>query len=405
MFARRISLSIAILFSVLCAACVTEPQDRSGLAELPTDYSINIHNWHHENKAVSAFSGGMERIFKFRVVKKGLGATPLPYSENQYVFEDVDNYLTRNRVMGVLIIKDGNIVLEKYAFDRSESHRFQSKSMVKSVVSLLIGMAIEEGKIASIDDLAKRYLPDLDEHPYGNTSIRHLLQMSSGVKFKNMTDYPKTSDTETLERVSWRGYGPGGLSTVMPFKNRPRISTPGTKFYYSSAETQVLGLILRETTGMPLSDYLSEKIWRPMGAESSATWWVDKSGQEPAYDGLGATLRDYARLGVLLANDGAIGGNQIVPKKWVLEATQPTPGYPHLKPGRATSYHGYGYQFWIMPTHGRQFAMLGGRGQAVFVDPNLKLVMAQNSAFKKGDDTSPRELHELWRDVVRKYQR
>jgi CubicO group peptidase (beta-lactamase class C family) len=315
-----------------------------------------------------------------------------------------DEYLARQRVMGLLVAKDGQIVLERYQYDRNEANRFQSQSMAKSVTSLLVGIAIAEGRIKSVDDLAREYVPELAGHPYGETSIRHLLQMSSGVEFSE--DYTGKDDVSVLYRGSAGNLGPGGVSSVMPFKNHKRIHQPGKKFYYASAETQVVGLVLRRATGKPLADYLSEKIWQPMGAESDASWIVDQSGQEAAYCCFGATLRDYARVGMLLANDGVANGRQIIPKDWVREATQPTPGYPHLKPGVATPYSGYGYQFWVFPGGHRRFACLGVRGQGIFVDPELKLVMVQTAVWKGYRDPSAgRERDALWRGIVATYGR
>jgi CubicO group peptidase (beta-lactamase class C family) len=312
--------------------------------------------------------------------------------------------------MGLLLIKDGQIALERYQYERNRSHRFQSQSMVKSVVSLLIGIAISEGSIKSIDDLAKQYVPKLTGHPYGETSIRHLLQMSSGVKFSESRGGNTLSDIEILNRESFAHSSRGGVSTVMPFKKNKRIYEPGKKFQYSSAETQVLGLVLQQATGKSLANYLSEKIWQPMEAESYASWIVDNSGQELAYCCLGATLRDYARLGMLLANDGFANGKQIVPKEWVHEATQPTPGCPHLKPGVATPYMGYGYQFWVFPGEKRRFAFLGMGGQKIFVDPELKLVMVQTAVNYlqnplRTDSQSDRECDALWRGTVETYGR
>jgi CubicO group peptidase (beta-lactamase class C family) len=166
----------------------------------------------------------------------------------------------------------------------------------------------------------------------------------------------------------------------------------------------VVGLVLRQAFGRSLAETLSEKFWRPMGAEADATWIVDRSGQEVAYCCLGATLRDYGRLGLLLANDGVAGGTRVVPKDWIREATQPTPGYPHLKPEVATPYLGYGYQFWIFPGSHRRFAMLGVRGQAIYVDPGLKLVMVQTAVWKDFVDAEGRrERDAFWRGVVAEY--
>ena len=365
-----------------------------------------------EQHLVSSYSGGREKLFPHHIIKKGPVPDPLSPAGSPRVFwytldgfrYSSDDYLARQRVMGLLVAKDGQIVLERYQYDRNEANRFQSQSMAKSVTSLLVGIAISEGRIKSVDDLAREYVPELAGHPYGETSLRHLLQMSSGVKFSE--DYTGKDDVSILYRGSAGNLGPGGVSSVMPFKDHKRIQQPGKKFYYASAETQVVGLVLRRATGKSLADYLAEKIWQPMGAESDASWIVDQSGQEAAYCCLGATLRDYARVGMLLANDGFANGKQIVPKEWVREATQPTPGYPHLRPGVATPYFGYGYQFWVFPGGHRRFACLGVRGQGIFVDPELKLVFVQTAVWKEFRDIpASRERDALWRGIVATYGR
>jgi len=363
-----------------------------------------------EEHLVSNYSGGRENHHPHRIVKKGPASTPLAKAERPKRFwytldgrrYNSDEYLKRQRVMGLLVIKDGRIVLERYQYNRNESNRFQSESMAKSVTALLVGIAIAERHIKSVDDLARQYVPELVDHPYGETSIRHLLQMSSGVKYS--LDYTGNDDEAILIRSSPGNLGPGGVNTVMPFKNNKRIYEAGKKFQYGSCQTQVLGLVLRQAIGKSLADYLSEKIWQPMGAESDASWTIDRSGQEAAFCCFGATLRDFGRLGMLLANDGVANGKQIVPQEWVREATQPTPGYPHLKPGVDHPYFGYGYQFWVFPGSKRRFALQGTRGQAIFVDPELKLVMVQSAVWKSLiHPESHGERDALWRGIVATY--
>jgi CubicO group peptidase (beta-lactamase class C family) len=363
-----------------------------------------------EEHLVSNYSGGREKLYPHHIVKKGPAPTPLAKAEGPTLFwytldgrrYNSDEYLKRQRVMGLLVIKDGRIVLERYQYNRNESNRFQSESMAKSVTALLVGIAIGEGHIKSVDDLARQYVPELVDHPYGETSIRHLLQMSSGVKYS--LDYTENDDEAILIRGSAGNLGPGGVNTVMPFKNNKRIYEPGRKFQYGSCQTQVLGLVLRQAIGRSLADYLSKKIWQPMGAEWDASWRIDNSGQEVAFCFLGATLRDFGRLGMLLANDGVANGKQIVPQEWVREATQPTPGYPHLKPGVDHPYFGYGYQFWVFPGSKRRFALQGTRGQAIFVDPELRLVMVQTAVWKSLIHAeSHGERDALWRGIVATY--
>jgi len=365
-----------------------------------------------EEHLVSNYSGGREKHHPHRIVKKGPASTPLAKAEGPTLFwytldgrrYNSDEYLKRQRVMGLLVMKDGRIVLERYQYNRNESNRFQSESMAKSVTALLVGIAIAERHIKSVDDLARQYVPELVDHPYGETSIRHLLQMSSGVKYS--LDYTGSDDEAILIRGSPGNLGPVGVNTVMPFKNNKRIYEPGKKFQYGSCQTQVLGLVLRQAIGKSLADYLSEKIWQPMGAESDASWTIDRSGQEAAFCCFGATLRDFGRLGMMLANDGVANGKQIVPQEWVREATQPTPGYPQFKPGVDHPYFGYGYQFWVFPGSERRFALQGTRGQAIFVDPELKLVMVQTAVWKSLiHSESHGERDALWRGIVAAYGR
>lgn len=183
-----------------------------------------------------------------------------------------------------------------------------------------------------------------------------------------------------------------------------RAAPPGTRFSYSSAETQVLGLALRAATGRPLAEYLKSTIWHSIGAEADASWLVDNAGQEAAFCGLNAVLRDYARLGLLLAHDGQWHGRQVIPAAWVLEATTVGVDQPHLQPGMATPGYGYGYQTWILPGERRMFSLWGIRGQRIFVDPWSKLVMVKTSVHKQPDDPRPTlEAEAMWLGAVRQF--
>jgi CubicO group peptidase (beta-lactamase class C family) len=265
--------------------------------------------------------------------------------------------------------------------------------MAKTVTAMLVGVAIAEGRIKSVDDRADQYVPELKGHPYGETPLRHLLTMSSGVRF--VEDPHKPVDNAVLGRASQGQQGPGGVHTVLPFNTRER--PPGQRYNYASAETQVLGLVVRAATGRTLSDYLAEKIWQPMGAEADAAWVVDRGGYETAFSSFNATLRDYARFGLLLAHDGARDGKQIIPKEWVIDAT--TVSAPHVGFGTVQQYFGYGYQTWLVPGKDRRFFASGFRGQAIFVDPKTKVVMVHMAA-RDGPDPGYREQVSLWHSVA-----
>jgi len=325
-----------------------------------------------------------DEVAPARLVKAGAARSlkrAEPAVSIRYKGGDVDSFLAANRNTGLLILKGDTVLVERYQYERKPEHRFQSYSMAKTVVAVLIGLAIADGKIGSVDDLAQEYVPQLKGHPYGETKLRHLLTMSSGIAFTERND--GRDDASVLVRKTLMQQGPGGVDSVLPFANRERPA--GTKFSYASAETEVLSLVLRNAVGKPLADYLSEKVWIPMGAEANATWLTDGGGHELGYMGINATLRDWGRLGALLANYGAIDGKQIIPAAWVKAMI--TPEAPHLQRGAATQNNGYGYQTWLIGGTQNGFALFGLRGQSVFVDPDSKLVIVHTAVF---GDFAPR---------------
>jgi CubicO group peptidase (beta-lactamase class C family) len=306
----------------------------------------------------------------------------------------LDDYLARNRTTGLLILKDDTILVERYQYDRTPAHRMTSFSMAKTVVGMLVGIALAEGSIKSLDDPAQKYVVELAGTPYGETSIRHLLTMCSGVRFRET--YSGTDDVAMLARLAMSD-SEGGAATVTPFRTRER--PPGRKFSYSSGDSEVLGLVLRAAIGKPLAEYLSEKIWKPMGAESDASWMIDKGGYETGFSGINATLRDYGRLGALLANDGVLDGRRILPAGWVNAAT--TASARQFEPGQTgAGVFGYGYQTWLIGGNEHQFAARGVRGQAIFVDPASKLVLVHTSAGTISSGASG-ELLALWFSVAK----
>ena len=315
----------------------------------------------------------------------------------------LDDYLARTPTTGLLIARGDTILVERYQYGRTDRDRFTSWSMAKTVTSMLVGVAIAEGHIRSVDDLAAAYVSELAGTEYGKTSLRHLLQMSSGVRFTEQ--YTGNDDVTRLSRDTFLQRGAGGPSAVTQFNER--ATTAGTKFSYASVETQVLGLVLRAATGRPPAEYLESRIWQPIGAEADATWLVDQSGQEATFCCLNVVLRDYARLGLLLAHDGNWRGRQLIPAAWVREATTTRPDQAHLWPGTATPFFGYGYQTWIVPSwilpgDRRMFAFMGVRGQRIYVDSKSKLVMVNTAVHKQPVDLLPaRETGALWTALVR----
>ncbi|WP_245481506.1 serine hydrolase [Bradyrhizobium sp. LVM 105] len=309
----------------------------------------------------------------------------------------IADYLKRNPVTGLLIARDDTILYEHYQYARTDHHRFVSQSMAKTLVAMLVGIAVSEGRIKSIDDPVSTYVPGLAGTEYGNTSIRALLNMSSGVEFSEV--YDGKDDIARLGRALFVDEPKDPAAVVAQFNTR--TAPPGTRWHYASVETEILGLVLRAATGTPLADYLHDRIWDPIGTEANASWAIDGSGQEIAFCCFNATLRDYARLARLLAHDGAWEGRQLIPRQWLLDATTVRPEDGHLAPHVATRYFGYGYQVWLLPGEQRRFALLGIRGQVILVDPISKLVMVHTAVRQKPSEPGAlREPLALWFAVL-----
>lgn len=313
----------------------------------------------------------------------------------------IDDYLARQRVMGLIVLKDGEIQLERYQYERGPEHRFVSNSMAKSIVALAVGLALQEGRLRSLDERAERYAPRLAGTLYGETRLRDLLHMASGARFEER--YDGQDDLARFGAATMREDLEGAARIVSE-----RAAPAGTRFNYASAETCMLAAALRGATGQSLADYLTPRLWQAIGAERSAFWWADRSGLEAAGGNFNATLRDYARLGLVLAHDGRRPdtGVQLLPRDFLLEATDWRRHPALFRPGQATPYFGYGYHFWIFPGEARRFALLGVYGQMMFIDPELRLVMVQtaaNATARAGQTSLGREADALWRGLVRHY--
>ncbi len=345
---------------------------------------------------VGAFSHYAE-LFPTRLVKHA--ATPWQFKRAPAEMTEpfrgrVTDYLSRHPVTGLLIAKDDQILFEHYQYGRTDRDLLISQSMVKSITGLLIGIAIADGAIKSVDDTAETYVPGLKGTEYGATPLRALLHMSSGVDFGEERDEGRDLDRLWIDMV--RGTGSKGTIASITQFNR-RIAPPGTRFYYASVEPDVLGLVLRYAVNKSASDYLREKVWEPIGAEADAQWLIDAEGFEVAHHGFNAVLRDYARLGRLLVHDGAWEGKQIIPAQWMIDATTVRPSDTYLAPGKAMPTFGYGYLLWLLPGTRRQFACVGDLGQRICVDPASKLVMVQTAL-----ENNP-EVWRLWSAVVEQF--
>jgi CubicO group peptidase (beta-lactamase class C family) len=322
-----------------------------------------------------------DRLFPTRVVRAGeprqLGQDLADLEDFLFEVEgetyDLYDVIALNRVAGLLIIENGKIRYERYFLGNGPDTRWMSMSVVKSMTATLIGAAIHDGHIGSIDDAIIDYLPGLEGSAYDGVTVRHLLQMTSGVAW-NETYTDRSSDRRAMLEAQI-AQQPGAILELMAAL--PRAAEPGTRWNYSTGETHVAGALVRAATGKPVADYLSEKIWIPAGMEADAYWWLESpGGLEVGGSGLTARLRDYARFGLFLLEDGVVDGNRILPEGWVAAA-----GSPKQVGGREVEY---GYMLW--PLHGNSYAAIGIFGQFVFVDPDRDLVVAMWSAQPKPVD-------------------
>jgi len=372
------------------------------------DESVRVGSFTHQAEIPGLFRAGKPHVLKAseNVMQLSIAEPAPDYRWNVDQSHDltVDDYLARQRIMGLLIIKDGVIQVERYQYDRKASDRFTSNSMAKSITALACGFALDERKIESIDDLAERYAPKLRGTLFGQTSIRNLLRMASGIHYVQTDD--QTGDTKRLADAIARD----GVESAAPLF-RTRDIEQGKRFYYASVHSAMLAAVVRGATGMALGDYLTPRLWQAIGAEVSALWSVDKTGLELGNMAFNATLRDYGRLGIVLANDGVRpddpSGKQIIPREFLLDATDWRRQPDAFRPHKATPSLGYGYQFWLYPSQQRRFIMLGVYGQSIFVDPGLHLVIVQtaaNATAEAKDTSLAHERDAFWRGIVRYYE-
>lgn len=353
---------------------------------------------------VGAYSH-FDQIFPSRLVPRASRSWDFKRAREPKIFYNfesgrfsIENYLSRNPTTGLLIAKDDTILYEHYQYGRTDRDRFLSQSMAKTITAMLIGVAISEGKIKSIKDLVSDYVPGLASTLYGKTRIRDLLHMASGVTF--LEDYGGRDDLDRLNGDLFGTPSKDPVASVAQFNTRR--DPLEARWKYASIETEVLGLVLRAAIGRPVADYLHDKIWQAIGAEADASWAIDGTGHEVTYCCFNAVLRDYARLGRLLAHDGAWEGRQLIPRKWLLDATTVRPADCYLARVDDERYFGYGYQVWIFPDKQRRFALMGIRGQLIFVDPASKLVMV-HTAVRKDPSASEAEAIALWRGVLSRF--
>lgn len=322
--------------------------------------------------------GHIDRLLPTRIVESGTDPYPLterPRDFSRLTYEldgrthGLDDFLAMPGAIGLLVVKDGAILFEHYAPGNDRDSRWISFSVTKSVTSLLIGAAIADGFIESVDEPVSHYLPRLRGTPYETATIRNVLNMASGVSWNE--DY---ADSESDVA---RAGGANGLDLVQYLAALPRNAEPGKAFNYNTGETNLAGEILRSAIGNNAATYLTHRIWQPFGMESDATWLTSGAGGgETGGCCISATLRDFARIGIFAMHDGVLrDGTRVLPEGWMNESVRPSAGS-----------EGYGYLWWL--SGDGSFAAQGIFGQQIYIDPSRRLVIAAhgNAPTAAGSD-------------------
>jgi CubicO group peptidase (beta-lactamase class C family) len=357
----------------------------------------NVHTWSQISYVVGSYSH-FDAIFPARGVAH-------PHSVWNFRREDteptisyeyggrsnsIDDYLSHIPVTGLLIGKDDKLLVERYQYGRTDRDRFTSASMAKTMVAILLGIASMDHSNFSVDLQAGEFVPGLRHSAYGETTIRDLLHMSSGIS---------VNDGLLLHKLYARRAS-GDEEILAAFDER--LTKPGTQFHYSCGDSETLGVVLYDLTGQSLAAYLSEKIWQAIGTEEDASWSIDTSGEEVTCFGFNATLRDWGRLARLLASDGLWNGRQIIPRQWLVDASTIQSRDSQLLPDRAAQGFGYGYQVWVLPGRRRMFALRGADGQFILVDPASKLFMVQTAVCVGPMESQTAETMSLWQSLINK---
>ncbi|KPF91138.1 serine hydrolase [Novosphingobium sp. AAP83] len=389
---RKRTVLMAALGALMIAGGVgfasLDKETRGVLMALPTNADVLSWNVAQRDAGFRA----MDRLsFLAKSNTIAPSATPLPLPVGKpLVIPGVEAFMQSQRTAGLVIVVDGKVRFERYGLGFDAQGRWTSFSVAKSFTSTLVGAALKDGAIRSLDDKVSAYIPRLKGSAYDDVSVAQLLTMSSGVRWNEDYEDPQ-SDVAKFNRAKPEGEMD---ATVSYMRTLPRAHAPGTVWHYNTGETNLIGVLVSSATGKTLSAYLQEKVWQPAGMEAGATWLLGESGHEIGGCCLQAATRDYARFGLfVLAGGKAQDGRQIVPEDWFARAT--TKQIDIGRPGR-----GYGFQWWTYDDG--SFAAQGIFGQGIFIDPKRKLVIASNADWPRASaGTQPDERQAFYRQVVR----
>jgi len=364
--------------AALVAAIATAAAQPAAPTREPASKAAAILTWPPAKR--EQYIAGLDAFFLTRTVKAGPHAHALDRGRPLTAFEPggqrvayLDRFMIDQRVRGVLVLQNGQVRLERYVAPDGPATRLNSFSVAKSITSTLLGAAMKDGDIRSLDDDVTRYITGLRGSAYEGVTVRQLLTMTSGVAWNE--DY--TDVNSDVARMYAQPAEAGFDMTVSYVRKLRREAPAGSKWVYKTSETNLVGVLVAEATKRPLADYLSEKIWRAYGMERDAEWMIDDVGHEQGGCCLALTLRDTGRFGQFILDGARIDGKQIVPEDWLREATR-----TQVSTGAGGT--GYGYQWWTRADG--TFEGRGIYGQTLHIDPARRLVIVLNSATEHPTD-------------------
>ena len=364
---------LLVIAAALGGAWATADKDMKALvSSLPTDANVLFWSIPQRDAAFRT----MDRIpilAKANIIEAGEDVYPLPKGDPITMGTNVDAYMKAQRTTGLVIVQDGKIRIEKYGLDFNGDGKWTSFSVAKSFTSTLVGAAIKDGYIKSIEDKVSAYIPDLKGSAYDDVTIRQLLTMTSGVKWNEDYADPKSDVALFNQHKAEEGMD----VTVSYMRKLPREAPAGTKWVYKTGETNLIGVLVSSATKRKLSDYLSEKVWAPFGMEQDASWLLGSTGHEISGCCIQASVRDYARLGMFMLGGAMVDGKPILPDDWIAPATT-------KQADIGVAGKGYGFQWWTYDDG--SYAAQGIFGQGIFIDPKRRLVIASNSNWPKATD-------------------
>ena len=363
----RILVVIAAGAALLYASA--DKDTRRLLANIPVDRDALFWSIPQRDAAFRAMDW-LPILAEARVIAAGDNTYALLQGSPIAIDTNIERYMAEQRTAGLIIIQDGKVRLERYGLDFDATGKWTSFSVAKSFTSTMVGAAIKDGFIKSIDDKVSDYIPNLKGSAYDDVSIEHLLTMTSGVKWSEDYEDPN-SDVALFNEHEPE---PGIDATVSYMRTLPREAPAGSKWAYKTGETNLIGVLVSAATGKNLADYLSEKVWAPFGMEQDGSWLLGITGHEISGCCIQASTRDFARFGLFILGGAKINGETILPPGWIQSATTKRAEIDF--PGR-----GYGYQWWT--NDDGSFSAQGIFGQGIYIDPKRNLVIASNSNWPR----------------------